>query len=126
MDEESNLVRTDALLKPDDDDINKILPKQIGSIQINSVLDDLTVEEYKSMLFLLMDHINEDEFMNIIKQDKTCLRQKIDEVLEKNNQNLLIELLGTLKLYDKLKTLRTCYHTHKKVQNKFDNIDGVW
>lgn len=125
MDNESNLVMVDAVAK-DADDMNETLPKKIESIHINPVLDNLTVEEYKSMLFLLMDKVGEYEFRNIIKQDKIYLKQKLSEILKKND-SLLAELLGILKKYKMLKKLRSCHHVHKNApERKLINIDGVW
>lgn len=97
------------------------------NILLHKIFEDFTEEEYKSIFFLLMDFVGLDKFLEITKQEKTILLQKFYEYYSRfNDDKILIELLGTLKMYKKLRLLHTCSHVYKNQADEFNQIDAFW
>lgn len=93
-----------------------------------ALLDDFTKNDYKSIFFLLMEFVKLENFFNLTKQDKCHQKRAFLQVCRNLNSNeILIELLGTMKMHRKLRLLGTCCHVYEELkERKFNQISKFW
>lgn len=100
-------------------------------ITLKSILDEFTVDDYRSFFFLLLDFLDKDKkiapgiFLSLSKKDISILKKEFFNLFAKKlNEKVLLEILGTTKKYQKLKLFNTCHHVFKQTDS-FNEISEI-
>ncbi|GFY63560.1 hypothetical protein TNIN_85731 [Trichonephila inaurata madagascariensis] len=95
---------------------------------LDVVMKKLTINDYRSILFLLVEKIGKMDFLFLMEKDENFLRNKFRDIYYTFHfkDALLIEILGTMQKYESLKLFGTCKHIFEKDKDTFTQINSSW
>ncbi|GIZ04981.1 caspase-3 [Caerostris extrusa] len=95
---------------------------------LDPILNKLSADDYRSIFFLLLDIIEQKDYLFLVWKEKRYLKNKFLDVYYKFpfKKALLIEIFGTMQKYELLKVLGTCQHIFQKDKETFTQISPLW